>query len=312
MKKAFILAVFVPALLLSTTEASAAVKKAKIVVKKTNTTYASSSDQILSYLLTRPFYSTSTKDKIIQSVSTSTMMDVSRGGLYAVNQIRNNQIEEQGNYWDGQCENEMSLYLGHLNLKASYTSDKQGNIKTTISGPNNEFNVTLDRGWFKEDLFSMSTSSTASQRRDATKGFYNDTPDGYSWSIGISAKTYSPKCAKWMFDREVFTNRSIGGYQYGFDTFYPQGTVFYNVRGEKNIKGNQVEFLYSSSPFSFSTITTHTKSIYEGTDGRTVPRTQDYYYVFRKGNILYNVSISTDKPYSHIDADKIITSFFVN
>ena len=311
MKKAFILAIFILALLLSSTEASAAVKKPKVTLKKsTPVAYASSSDQIQAYLITRPLYSTTTKDRIIDSLSTTTMSDVSHVGLYPVNQIRNNQVEEQGNYWDGQCENEMSLYLGHLNLKASYTQDKQGNIKTTITGPKNEFNVTLDRGWFKEDLYSMSASSTETQRRDATKGFYLDTPDGYSWIMSINAKTYSPKCAKWMFDREVFTNRSIGGYQYGYDTFYPQGTVFYSIRGEKNIKNNQVEFLYSSSPFVYSTITTHDRGMFEGSNGKTAPRTQDYYYVFKKGNVLYNISLSTDKPYSHIDADKIITAFF--
>lgn len=273
---------------------------------------ASSSDQILAYYKTRPFYSSTTKDRIVAAISTSSIMDVSSLGLYPVTQLRNNQYEEQGNYYLAACENELLLKDDVYNLKSFYSTDSLKNIKTTISGPNGEFSATLNGAWVRGDSYlKVATTTTQRQRDVITREFYTETKDGYAWTMTLKAHVYSPVCAKWMFDREVWTNRSIGGYQFGLDTFYPLGTVFYNVRGEKTIKGNPVEFFYSSSPFApASSNPTYEEGLFYGSTGKTAPRTQDFYYVFRKGNVMYNVSLSTDKPASHLDADKIISGFF--
>lgn len=281
------------------------------VAKPKQPKYPATNKQLTDFLKQRPFYSTTTKAHIIDISSTTTLMDVSSKGLYPVVENRNNQWEEQTSYYNGECDNQWTYIDDLKNLNATYSMDKKGNIKTTISGPNKEFSVIIDGAWVRYDNLKLSGEGTKKQLDELTQLFYQDQKDGYTWYISVRVQPFkSARCAAWVFDRMLWTSRSLGGYAYGYDLYSHVGTQYYEKRGEKNIKNTQTVFWYASSPFLSTNISALEEGVFEDAKGRTAPRTQDFYYGYIKGSNVYRINISTDKPASHKEADQIITPFF--
>lgn len=85
---------------------------------------------ILSHLKTLPYYSTNTKDRVIEFYNATKSKSLEDSALFPVTEKRNNQIEETGNYFNGLCEAE-STYRQSPPIETVYKNNK-GKVQTIL------------------------------------------------------------------------------------------------------------------------------------------------------------------------------------
>jgi hypothetical protein len=274
-------------------------------------TYASSSIEILSYLIKRPFYATSTKDTIIKNSprATSTLLTDSR--LYPIVQKRNNQYEESGNYYLPKCETEIIQVLPE-STEVSYSFNTKTKITSShLKSKNGAMNVTLPFGILSWKHYATSSSVVEMQKFNMQNTYYFEDKSGYTYAINADVYTYTPTCAEWLHQRNKFTSESVGGWSYGLTLFVPVETIIYEQRGALNTPQGQVYTTYQAYP----EITNRWGGVFlvspfEGSvRNKTSTWRYNSWYTFKKNNNIYYLSISTDNPKSRIFADQILTYF---
>lgn len=318
----FAIAIVLP-ITVSAAANTASSKKTTKVAKKT-TVHASTSPEIADFLSRKPFFSESKQSAIIAKYSSTSMMNVWDSSLYQINEKRNNQWEENTNHFIPECETE-ALYANRPSTTTvQYQLDKKSTngIMSKITEEYSGFTFTFNEPWTRLSELGVATNTVQSQKDYARRTYYYYDPDGYNWTLSISTNPYSQKCLNWIWDRIVFSNESKIGYEDSVQTMLPFGASTYIRRGSKIVNGNDVRFGYYSLPDTYTNMPTLNEYLFtdyfknnNATDTKSIiykttsPTTKEIFYIFKKSNILFGITLDTDRPDAQYFADKTLSRF---